>query len=114
MRNDCQYVCLWDDTPDGHALLHKPDLSVGDLLRAAAHRQQREAAAAAAAAAAAQEEEEGSLGGGGGFYQRALVEMTAFFDQLAVGRALEPVRVRFRLSFLDDCVFVSRGLLYVW
>ncbi len=96
MRNDCQYVCLWEDRD------LRPDLSVQDLLRACAQRQQEEAAAAllsrsqaqqleAAAAAAAA----AAWGGGAppSFYERTVADMTAFFDQLAVGRALEPVRV---------------------
>lgn len=103
MRNECQYVCLWEEGDDSNALLDKPDLSVEDLLRAGVQRQQREAAAAQqqpqqeeAAAAPAwgggqeqeqdeepeEQEHEEDLTGVGGFFQRAVADMTVFFEQL--------------------------------
>lgn len=80
-----------------------PDLSVEDLLRACAQRQYQQAqqqqererereAAAAASSLRRRGQQQQEESGGPSFFQRALADMTAFFDQLAVSRALEPVR----------------------
>ena len=92
-RNDCQYVCLWEED---QLDLRQPVLSVESLLRAATERQQRQQQereqrrlAALQERQGQEEEQEQGEGGGAGF----LEHVTAFFDQLVgSNRALETVR----------------------
>lgn len=80
-RGDFHYLCIWREA-DFH-----PQMSEADIVRAAAARQEL-------IAEQVQREAQTREDSGSGFQQelfRTLQDMTAFFDQLVVGKALEPL-----------------------